>query len=328
MTTPTSDYDSPWKGALETYLEDFFALFLPSVHAEIDWSRKPVFLDTELQQVVRDAELGRRLADKLVQVWRRDGSDAWVLIHIEVQSSEEANFARRVFTYYYRLVDRYDRPVMSLAVLADERATWRPSVYETALWGCELTFHFPVVKLRDWVTQRATLEVDPNPFAAIVLAHLAAQETRRDAAARGLAKFALTRRLYDLGYDKQQILTLFNFVDWMLQLPHDLEVAFSTALRQFEQERNVTYITSIERIGREEGREEGLQEGIQIGERRALFTGIVAALQLRFGDNGATLLPELQSVSDVALLQAVLERTVTATSLDELRAIYRPDNNS
>jgi hypothetical protein len=68
MTTPASDYDSPWKGALETYLEDFFALLFPEAHSDIDWSRGFRFLDTELQQVVRDAELGRRLADKLVQV--------------------------------------------------------------------------------------------------------------------------------------------------------------------------------------------------------------------------------------------------------------------
>jgi hypothetical protein len=40
--------------------------------------------------VVRDAELGRRLADKLVKVWRRDGEEVWVLIHIEVQGQVEA----------------------------------------------------------------------------------------------------------------------------------------------------------------------------------------------------------------------------------------------
>jgi hypothetical protein len=59
--------------------------------------------------VVRDAELGRRLADKLAQVWLRDGADAWVLVHVEVQGQEERAFAKRMFTYYYRILDRYDR---------------------------------------------------------------------------------------------------------------------------------------------------------------------------------------------------------------------------
>lgn len=72
ISTPPIDFDSPWTEALDEYLEAFFALFLPQAHAEIDWSDPPVFLDGELRQVVRDAEVGRRLADRLVRVrrWR------------------------------------------------------------------------------------------------------------------------------------------------------------------------------------------------------------------------------------------------------------------
>jgi hypothetical protein len=38
-----------------------------AVHAQINWDVEYLFLDKELQQVVRDAELGRRLVDKLVR---------------------------------------------------------------------------------------------------------------------------------------------------------------------------------------------------------------------------------------------------------------------
>jgi hypothetical protein len=51
MTTPYDDYDSPWKLALEEYFEEFKALFFPTAHADIDWSRPVEFLDKELQQV-------------------------------------------------------------------------------------------------------------------------------------------------------------------------------------------------------------------------------------------------------------------------------------
>ncbi len=70
----TSDYDSPWKEALERYFPQFLEFFFPQIHEEIDWSRGWTFLDKELQQVVRDAELGRRLVDKLVKVWKLDGT--------------------------------------------------------------------------------------------------------------------------------------------------------------------------------------------------------------------------------------------------------------
>jgi hypothetical protein len=61
--------DSPWKEALEAYFPQFMACFFPEAHSQIDWERDWTFLDKELEQIVRDAELGRPFVDKLVQVW-------------------------------------------------------------------------------------------------------------------------------------------------------------------------------------------------------------------------------------------------------------------
>jgi hypothetical protein len=58
-----SDYDSPWKEVLDLYFESFMAFFFPDAHADIDWSRNYQALDKELQQVVREAETGRYVAD-------------------------------------------------------------------------------------------------------------------------------------------------------------------------------------------------------------------------------------------------------------------------
>ena len=69
------DYDSPWKEALDRYFQAFLALFFPSIHADIDWARGYQALDKEFQQLVPDAEVGRRYVDKLFKVWRRDGSE-------------------------------------------------------------------------------------------------------------------------------------------------------------------------------------------------------------------------------------------------------------
>ncbi|MCK4605457.1 MAG: hypothetical protein KAU41_12345 [Deltaproteobacteria bacterium] len=126
MNIQSDDYDSPWKEIIEVYFNDFMAFFFPDIAEEVDWDRGYTFLDKELQQVVLDAELGRRFADKLAQVWRRDGDEAWVLVHIEVQGQEEAVFAKRMYVYNYRIFDRYNRPVASLAVLADQKPGWKP----------------------------------------------------------------------------------------------------------------------------------------------------------------------------------------------------------
>jgi hypothetical protein len=134
-----ADYDSPWKEMLDGYFPAFMAFFFPAAAVEIDWSRGYESLDTELQQIVRDAALGTRLADKLLRVWRRDGVEQFVLIHVEIQGQRDADFPKRMYVYNYRLFDRYDRPVVSLAVLTDASPTWRPMRYAYSLWGCMIS---------------------------------------------------------------------------------------------------------------------------------------------------------------------------------------------
>jgi hypothetical protein len=65
--------DSPWKEALQHFLEPFVAFFFPAIHAAVDWQRGYQALDKEFQQIIRGAPTGTALADKLFRVWRRDG---------------------------------------------------------------------------------------------------------------------------------------------------------------------------------------------------------------------------------------------------------------
>ena len=134
-----TDYDSPWKEALDAYFEPFMAFFFPDAHSDIDWSRGYESLDKELQKIVHEGELGRRHVDKLVKVWLKDGREQWVLIHIEVQADEDAAFGERMFVYSYRLFDRYNRrEVVSIAVLADDPtllAAFSGELYSSSRWG-------------------------------------------------------------------------------------------------------------------------------------------------------------------------------------------------
>lgn len=116
----THDYDSPWKEMLNDYFQEFIAFFFPDVSQEIDWSRGYQSLDKELRQITREAEIGKRFADQLVRVWKKDGEETWVLIHVEVQAQRQSDFPHRMFVYHYRIHDLYQRSVASFAVLADE----------------------------------------------------------------------------------------------------------------------------------------------------------------------------------------------------------------
>jgi hypothetical protein len=333
-----TDYDSPWKEALERYFEQFMAFFFPQAHEDIDWSRGHLFLDKELQQVTPDAAVGRRRVDKLVQVWRRGGDEAWVLVDVEVQSQEEAGFGERMYVYNYRLYDRYRRQVASLAVLGDERAGWRPGKFEYELWGCRAGLRFPVVKLLDYREEWSRLEGSDNPFATVVMAHLKAQETRGEAEERGRWKWELTKRLYERGYKREDVIGLYRFIDWVMSLPEGQEAAYWEKVREYEEEVRMPYITSVERIGMKKGLEQGiqqgleqgirqgiqqgLQQGIEQGIREGLLAGIELGLELKFGSAGLRLLPEIYKIEDVDVLRAIHEGLKTVATVEELRQIY------
>lgn len=168
--------------------------------------------------MVRDAESGRRHADKLAKVYTREGTETWVLVHVEVQGDAEAGFAERMYVYNYRIFDKYRTDIVSLAVLADATARFRPSAYARERWGCALEFRFPTCKLLDLHARWADLEADPNPFALVVMAHLKAQESKHGAIRKGW-KMRLVRLLYQRGYSREDILELFRVMDWLLQLP-------------------------------------------------------------------------------------------------------------
>ena len=68
-----------------------------------------------------------------------------------------------MYVYNYRVFDRYNRPVASLAVLADDDPDWRPTEFRRSLFGCEAGIRFPPVKLLDFAAHEAVLEASANP---------------------------------------------------------------------------------------------------------------------------------------------------------------------
>jgi len=276
--------------------------------------------------------LGRRFADKLVKVWRKSGEEQWVLIHVEVQGQQEVDFSKRMYTYNYRLFDRYNRPIVSLAVLTDQHTRWRPRQYGYDLWGCKIAFTFPIVKLLDYRKQWTTLETSNNPFAVVVMAHLKAQDTKRNAQERQVWKLSLTRRLYEYGYKRQDVLNLFHFIDWVMQLPTDLDKSFWQQVHEFEKERQMPYISSVERMaiqegleqGRQQGLQQGLQEGRQEGRQEGMLLSLLHLLQYRFGPASEELHARLQQCSAeqlTRLLDVALTTNSTAEFAGQLPSI-------
>jgi hypothetical protein len=71
------------------------------------------------------------------------------------------------------------------------------------------------------------------------------------------------------------------------------------------------YVTSIERLAKEEGRREGLVDGI------------AAALRRKFGTPGIALMSPIRGWKNTKKLQALLGAIVIASTLEEIKKAIR-----
>jgi len=317
METFKDNYDSPWKEAVEHYFPEFIGFYFPEAYAQIDWSKEHVFLDQELRAVVQDAELGKRFVDKLVRVTLLNGDEKWIYIHIEVQGTRQAEFAKRMFVYNYRIYDRYDRPVASLAVLADEHANWRPDYFCYSVLGSETSIHFPIAKLTDYHDKVNELLAADNSFAVVTATHILTQRTRKNDDERYKAKQLLVRLLYQRKWDKQRVIDLFRVIDWMMRLPEELEQQLWQEIETLEENEAMQYVTSVERMGIAKGMVKGMakgkQEGLQEGEAKMLGLMLIH----RFGELSDAVVNRLKDASEDQLKEWLIS-AITAPSLEDV----------
>jgi hypothetical protein len=307
-----ADYDGAWKEGVEQYFEAFLAFFFPAIQAEIDWTRGYDFLDQELQQLMRESEVGKQFVDKLIKVWLKDGKETWLLVHLEIQSQVDTSFTKRMFSYHYRIFDRYDREVVSLAILGDNQASWRPQEYSYGRWGCRLSLQFPIVKLLDYESRWLELEQSDSPFAVLVMAHLRTQATTQDLTLRLQWKLSLIKRMYKVGYSREKILQLFRLLDRLMTLPPELDLNFKAELDRFEAEQQMTYMTSIERIGRAQTLQESIAE----------------VLEARFNNVPPELIEQLKKIYELDRLKQLLRQASITGSISEFGQQLSQENTN
>ena len=268
VSSGRQDQDSAWKDIIEELFEDFLAFFFPRIHDDIDLTKGYTFLDKELQKILKTSETGKRYADKLVKVYLTSGDEKWLLIHVEVQGYREADLAERIYTYNYRIFDRYRKEVISAVILTDPDPGYRPDRYVRSRWGFTHTMAFPLVKLIDYRKRRDELKTNTSPFALVVEAFLRYIDGKGDPDRLYAAKRQCIVVLLEKNYNKRRIRALLRFIDWTLQLPEELERRLEEELPEITGGKTMPYVTSWERMAKKDGKIEDakrmLAEGFDI----------------------------------------------------------------
>ena len=222
--------DLLWKEIIEELFEDFLEFFMPKLYQEIDFSQGYEFLDNELAKIMDKTLKGKKMADRLVKVYLKDGRENWILVHLEVQGYYEADFSDRMFKYFYRIYDKYDRKIVALAIFTEDTADYKPSSFDYEFHGTKLNYEYNSYKILE--QEEAELLKLDNPFAMVILAGLYTLKSKRKDDLRYEFKKKLFKLLLDRGYSKKKIKNIFEFLDGILFLPNDLELRFRDDIKE------------------------------------------------------------------------------------------------
>jgi len=148
--------DYLWKGVLEDVLDDFLRFIHPNADQVFDLGRGFRFLDKELEQLFppQGDVYSPKVVDKLAQVYTREGKEEWVLLHVEVQKAYQQDFPQRMFTYYYRIFDKYHKRISAYAIFTGASPKEDTGTYEEEFMG-EPVSVTGSTRLRSWTRMNA-----------------------------------------------------------------------------------------------------------------------------------------------------------------------------
>jgi hypothetical protein len=119
-------------------------------------------------------------------------------------------------------------------------------------------------------------------------------------------KLALIREMYSRGDTRDDIIKLLRFIDYILQLPEQMAVQLRQEVESIEEEFNMPYVTSFERLAKQEGVEQGIRE--------TLFQTI----EVRFGQISDELRASINDCASPERLTDFHRQALLAKSIDEL----------
>ena len=282
--TKTPDYDALWKKLIEALFKEFMQFFAPDLYREIDFSKPPHFLKQEFHQLFIKEKKGKAIADEIVEVFLKNGDEKWILIHIEVQGKREQDFGKRMFRYFYRIYDKFNREIYAIALLTDNNQSKYSTGFHYDFYGTKIDYTYNVYKFDPKHIDK--LEQSANPFAAAVIAGIYANQSKNDAVKRYMFKRKLIIQiLQKFSYQQEDthiyLSALFYFIDYLLQIPDDLVKQLTKDVMpylgkevadQMRAEKTDTSQTLSEIFAelKREGIEKGMERGVEKGKKEAL----------------------------------------------------------
>jgi len=157
-----------WKGILEDIFDDFLR-FIFGVKADIfDFTKGFEFLSKDLAQIYPVDENAEhpKYVDKLVKVFTKDGKEELILVHVKVQGYNDPDFGERMFRYFYRIRDKFNKRVTCVALFTGNEKMPIKQRYDYDFLGTENHFKYNVYNIID--KDMNELAKNNNAFSLVV----------------------------------------------------------------------------------------------------------------------------------------------------------------
>jgi hypothetical protein len=258
MGAPNHHFDYLWKSVIEDLFPDFLRFFYPKADQIFDLKRFE-FLDKELEKLYPDKDGGtrRRYVDKLAKIQLKKGGEQWMLIHIEVQGYADKQFSRRMFQYFYRILDRYRQPVTAIAIFTGHQKD-TPDRYEVELLGTHLEYKFNTYRIIEQ-SEEALKAAARNPFAQVMLGAWTALMSGNMTDKELISRHEWIFSALDKTLSSRKKIAIFAFVRDFVHFsdPKSYRI-FENKLEKITEKKNVMGVReALLNEGKEIGKEEG-----------------------------------------------------------------------
>jgi hypothetical protein len=226
--------DELWKAIVPTLWAPFLRFCLEDWVDEIDFTRKPDFLDKELKRIMLRAKSKNRTVDFLMRIYLKDGTTKFFLLHIEVQGYPDPEFRKRVFQYYYRISDLLQEDIETLVIMIDDDPEWRPDEYVHKFGQTKVHFSFRMFKLLDNPPPYAGKE--DNPFSVVfeVAWYALKKNMFKNDDDLATLKFRLIKRLLENNTEIDTIYKILEFINIYLPFKKpEKDVTFDREIELF-----------------------------------------------------------------------------------------------
>lgn len=270
--------DEKWKSLISKFLEDFLSFFMPELYQETDFEKGYEFLDGELNRIKIKSSSKNRRSDKLVKVYLKDGTEKYILIHIEVQGYFDESFADRMFTYYYRISDLHStRDITSISIFVDEDEGFHPNKFENVLFGSKILYEYNTYKVLE--QKEKELKKSNNIFAFVVLTTLYSLKAKDNQKKKFDFKLELVKILSKRNYSKETIIEIFEFLDLLLSFKSKkLEILFDLEVDKMPSVKEKETMGSYKKFLLNKGKKENMIQVVLNGNKKGLSNDLLSDL--------------------------------------------------